>query len=202
MFHRGATVAFSLCCETECQRVKVCEVPARACTSSPPAKPRSINNTTGNARPPPVHSYVVLVTICTFSPSLSLSLFFCMNSSLACADILIPPPNPPNIFIGVNSSNTRAVLLFPLPPLPAPFPFAPLIAEVMVIIARQSKGQKDDARLPTRTNKSSTKQSKRRLNLTADMVVTVYDSIMEACQCHSSCINLELITSLSIKHNI
>lgn len=74
--------------------------------------------------------------------SISGLIFFCMNSSLACADILIPPPNPPqHIYLRelIKSLSSH----FPSHCVPSYFPFSSLITKDMVIIAGGGKGQKE-----------------------------------------------------------
>lgn len=74
--------------------------------------------------------------------SVSRFIFFRMNSSLACADILIPPPNPPPPPTYLSQrTHQKLVQSFPLPLLP--FPHPTLITKDMVIIAGGSEGQKE-----------------------------------------------------------
>lgn len=54
--------------------------------------------------------------------SISRLIFFCMNSSLACADILIPPPNPPPTYLS-QRTHQKLVQSFPLPLRPCLLPF-------------------------------------------------------------------------------
>lgn len=91
-----------------------------------------------------VHSSVEHSRYYLLCLSISRLIFFCMNSSLACADILIPPPNPPPTYLS-QRTHQKLVQSFPLPLLP--FPHPALITKDTVIIAGGSEGQKEGTRL-------------------------------------------------------
>lgn len=60
-----------------------------------------------------------------YPPTPALSL--CMSSGLACADILIPPPNPPTVTYLSERTHQKLVRSFPFPPLPFFPPFPPSV---------------------------------------------------------------------------
>lgn len=92
--YRRATVAFPQCCKTECQRGRSLRSTSRLRASLVAVQSLLDQQRGRHARGPPLgDSNFYLLSL---SPVWVVFFFFplfCMNSSLACSDILIPPPN-------------------------------------------------------------------------------------------------------------